>query len=574
MIGLMEGKAAFVRTGGMRDGIMEGGEAVLGWILGKLKNDPSAQLLDIRDNQSLSYLRSPNLKILNKIAVPVEFVEGEDERFVKKALANFSDPGNTILCILDKEKRRTVALTDSGQISAVEVDDGYRGPYHLQFITMEPSSLFLPVMLQTDMVFYVHSGRGQLTYHDGKDKRDQVEIERGDIFRLRCGSVFYVQSYANPMREKLRIFATFTSKINENIQLGYFGAYSKISDLVLGFDERVLQVAFKVTEEEMKGITMAKKLPSIVHMSKNTENDEFEWREGIIQALVGGSSHSLDNKKGKTFNILKVNPDVKNCNGWSLAVTSKDFHALKGSDVGAFMVNLTKGSMMGPHWNPRATEIAVVLQGQGMVRVVCPSDAPQCKNARFRVKEGDVFAVPRFHPMAQISFNKDSLVFMGFSTMARYNRPQFLAGKWSVLRTIDEDILAMSFNVSNTTIKHFISAQSESVILECASCAEYEEKKMEEDIEKEKQEEEEEARRREEEEARKRREEEEARKREAARKREEEEREKEQEEARKQEEEREARRKEEKEARKREEEEETRRREGMGGGRRKERGEK
>lgn len=227
--------------------------------------------------------------------------------------------------------------------------------------------------------------------------------------------------------------------------------------------------------------------------------------------------------------------------------------------------------MMGPHWNPRATEIAVVLQGQGMVRVVCPSDAPQCKNARFRVKEGDVFAVPRFHPMAQISFNKDSLVFMGFSTMAQYNRPQFLAGKWSVLRTIDEDILAMSFNVSNTTIKHFIPAQSESVILECASCAEYEEKKMEEDIEKEKQEEEEEearkkekeeeARRREEEEARKRREEEEARKREAARKREENEREKEQEEARKQEEEREARRKEEKEARKREEEEETRRRE-------------
>lgn len=68
----------------------------------KLKNDPSAQLLDIRDNQSLSYLRSPNLKILNKIAVPVEFVEGEEERFVKEVLANFSDPGNTILCILDK----------------------------------------------------------------------------------------------------------------------------------------------------------------------------------------------------------------------------------------------------------------------------------------------------------------------------------------------------------------------------------------------------------------------------------------------------------------------------------------
>lgn len=34
------------------------------------------------------------------------------------------------------------------------------------------------------------------------------------------------------------------------LQLEYFGAYSKISDLVLGFDERVLQVAFKVRRME------------------------------------------------------------------------------------------------------------------------------------------------------------------------------------------------------------------------------------------------------------------------------------------------------------------------------------
>lgn len=60
--------------------------------------------------------------------------------------------------LITKEKRRTLALTDSGEISAVAVDDGYRGPYHLQFFTLEPNSLFLPVMLQTDMVLYVHTG--------------------------------------------------------------------------------------------------------------------------------------------------------------------------------------------------------------------------------------------------------------------------------------------------------------------------------------------------------------------------------------------------------------------------------
>ena len=74
------------------------------------------------------------------------------------AIALKTDDVSSSHRLITREKRRTVALTDSGQISAVEVDDGYRGPYHLQFITMEPSSLFLPVMLQTDMVFYVHSG--------------------------------------------------------------------------------------------------------------------------------------------------------------------------------------------------------------------------------------------------------------------------------------------------------------------------------------------------------------------------------------------------------------------------------
>ncbi|KAL5987083.1 hypothetical protein ACLOJK_041079 [Asimina triloba] len=60
--------------------------------------------------------------------------------------------------LVPKEERRTLVSTDYGVISAVDVDDGYRGPYHIQFITMEPNSLFLPVMLRTDMLFYVHTG--------------------------------------------------------------------------------------------------------------------------------------------------------------------------------------------------------------------------------------------------------------------------------------------------------------------------------------------------------------------------------------------------------------------------------
>lgn len=68
----------------------------------KLRDDPSCQLLDIRDRRSLAYLGSPNLKILKKSAVQVHFVEGNDDAFVKEVLENFPEPENTTVCIVDK----------------------------------------------------------------------------------------------------------------------------------------------------------------------------------------------------------------------------------------------------------------------------------------------------------------------------------------------------------------------------------------------------------------------------------------------------------------------------------------
>ncbi|XP_059640929.1 vicilin-like seed storage protein At2g18540 [Cornus florida] len=464
--------------------------------------------------------------------------------------------------LVKKQHRRSLVSTEYGEISAVEISDGVRGSYHLQFITLEPNALFLPVILHADMVFYVHSGSGRLSWA-AEDEMRRVRLRQGDVYRLTPGTVFFVQSNLEPERQKLRINALFANS-DDDLHQPSVGAYSSVRDLVLGFDRRVLQASFKVPEELIREITQGTKQPAIVHGVPKKARTFWEWEAQLMKGIIGSKGYSMfdiNNKKEKTrtFNILSADPDFKNCNGWSLIVTKKDLNALRGSNIGVFMVNLTKGSMMGPHWNPTATEITTVVKGQGMIRVVCPSTAKEseCKNMRFRVEEGDVFVVPRFHPMAQMSFNNDSLVLVGFSTTTKKNHPQFLAGKSSVLQTLDKQILAVSFNVPNTTIEQLLAPQGESIILDCTSCAEEEEKAMEEEIEKER--EEEEARRREEE---KRREEEEE-----ARKREEEEARKREEEKRRREEEEEARRREEEEAKKREEEkrrqeeEEARRRE-------------
>ncbi|KAM1529315.1 hypothetical protein ACFX1Z_018535 [Malus domestica] len=456
--------------------------------------------------------------------------------------------------LVNINQRRSLVSTEYGEVWSVDVNDGHGRPYHIQFITLEPDSLFLPVLLHADMVFYVNTGSGRLSWTDDDEIR-RVDIKRGDLYRLDPGTVFYVQSNLETEHPKLRINAIFASNSDDDLYDPAVGAYSSIRDIVRGFDPKLLRSAFKVSEEVIESIVNGTDQSAIVHAIPTKKETFWDLEARFLKTFLLGNDGIAFNSKKKTttYNIFDEEPDFENCNGWSLTVNKKTSNLLKGSNIGLFMVNLTKGSMMGPHWNPRATEIAIVLQGQGMVRVVCSSTAvkkSECRNMRFRVHEGDVFAVPRFHPMAQMSFNNNSLVFMGFSTTEKKNNPQFLAGKYSVLQTLDKQVLAASFNVTNTTIDQLLSVQPESFIIDCTSCAEEEEKVMLEEIKKER--EEEEAKKREEEEARKREQEKQERKREdeEAKKREEEERETQEEE-----------RKREEEARKREEEEATRERE-------------
>lgn len=68
----------------------------------KLKMQPESQLLDIRDDKTLASLASPNLKFLGKSSIQVPYSEDDESVFLKKVKGTFSDPENTVVCILDK----------------------------------------------------------------------------------------------------------------------------------------------------------------------------------------------------------------------------------------------------------------------------------------------------------------------------------------------------------------------------------------------------------------------------------------------------------------------------------------
>ncbi|KFK30291.1 hypothetical protein AALP_AA7G242500 [Arabis alpina] len=352
------------------------------------------------------------------------------------------------------------------------------------------------------MVFFVDSGSGILNWVDTEATNSQ--IKKGDVYRLRPGSVFYLQSKPVDiyLGTKLRIYAIFSDS-QECLHDPCFGAYSSITDLLFGFDQSILQSAFGVPQEIIGLMQNRTQPPLIVQDMLSTpgqaNTDMWQFPPRLLKLFGGDVSadsvmESAENKKkekkekkqkskkAKTFNVFESEPDFESPNGRTITINTNDLKALSGSKVGVFMVNLTQGSMMGPHWNPWACEISIVLKGSGMVRVLRNSiskSSSECNSSRFKVEEGDIFAVPRLHPMAQMSFISDSLVFVGFTTSAKNNEPQFLAGKSSALRALDREVLAASFNVSTVMIDGLLGAQKEAVVLGCPFCAEGELKRLE-----------------------------------------------------------------------------------------------
>ncbi|XLR53935.1 hypothetical protein HN51_022220 [Arachis hypogaea] len=118
-----------------------------------------------------------------------------------------------------------------------------------------------------------------------------------------------------------------------DVQAGH-GAYSKVNELIKGFDKRIIQAAFKVLEDLVEVITKKSNIPGIVH-SKNATSEEQYTPEIDLEASLHVNIlgiHSSNKEKTK-YNIFKHDPDFRNRHGWTLPVTKKQLKALKHTNL-------------------------------------------------------------------------------------------------------------------------------------------------------------------------------------------------------------------------------------------------
>jgi mannose-6-phosphate isomerase-like protein (cupin superfamily) len=408
-----------------------------------------------------------------------------------------------------------VMKTDAGEMRVMRSSDSKfaQGPLRIGFITMEPKTLFLPQYLDSELTIFIRRGEVKLGFIY-KDQLAERKLKTGDVYRISAGSAFYLVNTGEGQR--LHIICSFDT--SESLRIGTFqsfflGGGTNPASILSGFDPEILENAFNVTHAELKEILSSQQEGPIVyipdsrspktwakflqlkqedklqHLKKivgfhqgEEEEDEDELEEDINQeqnqkttwswrklldSLFANRDKKTKDYKGKgkspdSYNLYDGKKGFKNNYGWSIALDEFSYSPLRKSGCGVYLVNLTAGSMMAPHLNPKATEYGIVLKGTGMIQVVYPNGTSAMNT---EVKEGDVFWVPRYFPFCQIASRAGPMEFFGFTTSARKNRPQFLVGASSILRSMRGPELAAAFGLSLERLGNLTSYQRESVIL-------------------------------------------------------------------------------------------------------------
>ncbi|PNY02685.1 vicilin-like protein antimicrobial peptides 2-2-like protein [Trifolium pratense] len=360
---------------------------------------------------------------------------------------------------------------------------------------MEPRSLFVPQYLDSNMIIFIRRGVAKLGFIYG-DELEERRIQTGDIYVIPAGSVFYLVNIGEGQRLHVICSIDPSTSLGHTFQPFYIGGDNQQS-ILGGFGPTILETAFNESRAKIQRIFKKKqdgpivfiddshspslwtkflqlkkqakvqKLKTLVQsQDEDEEQKQTSWSWRKLMESVLGKANNIENKdradSPDSYNLYDRKPDFRNAYGWSSALDGGDYSPLKIPDIGVFHVNLTAGSMMAPHVNPRASEYSIVLRGYGRVQILFPNGSNAMET---EIKVGDIFYIPRYFPFCQIASRNGPLEFIGFTTSSEKNNPQFLAGAASLLKTLLGPELAASFGVSEDTLRHVVDAQHDAVIL-------------------------------------------------------------------------------------------------------------
>ncbi|CAM0875548.1 unnamed protein product [Alopecurus aequalis] len=379
--------------------------------------------------------------------------------------------------------------------------------YRVAILEANPRSFVVPGYTDAHCICYVAQGEGVLTLVENGEKRSYT-IRQGDAFVTPAGSIMHLANIDG--RRKL-VIAKILNTISVPGKFEFFLGESLVSSL----SKRVQRAAFKTSPQRLEKLfgRQGQKKGYIVRAS------EEQIRELRQHASEGGQSPHwplppFGGDSRGTYNLLQQRPTIANRHGRLYEADARSFRALGDHDVRVAFANITAGSMTAPYYNTQSVKIAVVLEGEGEVEIVCPhlsqdserrrseegrsergkgrwheeeddereqqqhqggrgseseSESEQqqqqqrYETIRARVSRGSAFVVPPGHPVVEISSSRGSsnLQVVCFEIRAQNNDRVFLAGKNNVLGKLDRPAKELAFGAPEREVDEVLGAQQE-----------------------------------------------------------------------------------------------------------------
>ncbi|XP_047085653.1 63 kDa globulin-like protein [Lolium rigidum] len=379
--------------------------------------------------------------------------------------------------------------------------------YRVTIIKANPRSFIVPGYPDADTISYVVQGEGVVTLIENGEKRSYT-VRQGDVVVAPAGTIRHL---ANTDGRRKLIVANILHTISVPGKFQYFLGESLVSSL----SKRVQRAAFKTSEDRLEKLfgRQGQKQGFIVRAS------EEQVRELRRQASEGGQSHHwplppFGGDSRDTYNLLQQRPTVANRHGRLYEADARSFRALGDHDIRVAFANITAGSMTAPYYNTQSVKIALVLEGEGEVEIVCPhlsqesqrhqqgqsergkgrgreeeddereqqhqqqgrgsgseseseeqqqQQQQKYETIRARVSPGSAFVVPPGHPVVEISSSRgsDNLQVVCFEINAQKNERVWLAGKNNVLGKLDRPAKELTFGAPAREIDAVLDAQQD-----------------------------------------------------------------------------------------------------------------
>ncbi|XP_078436370.1 vicilin Cor a 11.0101-like [Wolffia australiana] len=356
--------------------------------------------------------------------------------------------------------------------------------YRLGIMEANPNAFVLPHHLDADAVFYVIQGCGTLNVLREENNRESFSIRKGDIVRIRAGSMVYLINHDD--NEKLYIAKILRTVSSPGVLREYFAVGGENPQSFLrSFSSEILEAAFKTRRESLEKLFRHEK-GAIVKASKE------QIRAMRRRSSEGGSRWPFG-ESSSTFNLLNKRPSISSRHGQLFDADSGDYRELEDLDIQVSFANITGGSMMAPFYNTRSAKFAIIVGGEGYFEMACPhvsgeqeegersergereereTEERESQEKRIsyqkiksQLSHGSAFLIPAGHPVAIVASGNENLQLVCFEIKAKDNRRLFIAGKDSILKQLEKEAKELSFNAPAKEVDEWLGRQEEKAFM-------------------------------------------------------------------------------------------------------------